>query len=40
MALRGAVTRLLSNSQKCAAVIASRAQSTAAAAPKGTFNLQ
>lgn len=39
MALRGAVTRLLSNSPKCAAVIASRAQGTAAAAPKGTFEI-
>lgn len=37
MALRGAVTCLLSNSQKCAAVTVSRAQGTAAAAPQGTF---
>nr|XP_033941872.1 glutaryl-CoA dehydrogenase a [Pseudochaenichthys georgianus] len=34
MALRGAVTRLLCNSQKCAAVAASRAQGTAATAIK------
>lgn len=39
MALRGAVARLLSNSPKCAAVIASRAQGTAAAALKGTFEI-
>uniref|UniRef100_A0A8P4KBB2 Glutaryl-CoA dehydrogenase, mitochondrial n=1 Tax=Dicentrarchus labrax TaxID=13489 RepID=A0A8P4KBB2_DICLA len=38
MALRGAVTRLLSNSRKCAAVTASRAQGTAAAAPKDVEN--
>lgn len=36
MALRVAVTRLLSNSHKCAAVLSSRAQGTAAASPKGT----
>ncbi|XP_042369700.1 glutaryl-CoA dehydrogenase, mitochondrial-like, partial [Plectropomus leopardus] len=34
MALRGAVTRLLSNSQKCAAVTVCRAQGTAATAVK------
>ena len=39
MALRGAVTRLLSNSQKCAAVTVSRAQGTAATAVKGTFQI-
>lgn len=33
MALRGAVTRLLSNAKKCAAISASRAQDTAAASP-------
>lgn len=33
MALRGAVTRLLSNAKKCAAISASRAQGTAAASP-------
>lgn len=38
MALRGAATRLLSNSQKCAAVTLSRAQGTAATAHKGTFD--
>uniref|UniRef100_A0A4W6F781 Glutaryl-CoA dehydrogenase, mitochondrial n=1 Tax=Lates calcarifer TaxID=8187 RepID=A0A4W6F781_LATCA len=37
MALRSTITRLLTNSQKCAVVTASRAQGTAAAAQKGTF---
>lgn len=39
MALRGAVTRLLSNSKKCAAVTVSRAQGTAAAASRGIFEI-
>lgn len=39
MALRGAVTRLLSNSKKCAAVTVSRAQGTAAAVSRGTFEI-
>lgn len=37
MALRSAVTRLLTTSQRSVAVAASRAQGTAAAASRGAF---
>lgn len=40
MALRGAVTRLLNNSQICAAVTASRAQGTAATAINDVEEIQ
>lgn len=39
MALRSAVTRLLSTSQKSVAVAAARAQGTAAAASRGAFEI-
>lgn len=39
MALRSAVTRLLSTSQKSVAVAAARGQGTAAAASRGAFQI-
>ena len=39
MALRGAFSRLLSTTQKCASITASRAQGTTAAVQKGELKL-